>query len=70
MPDGLHFHDLEQAWEVWRILNWIDWRWPPNVILEQPWALMEDIAQLQWYSTLVKDSRTGGIGTKSAAIRH
>lgn len=70
LPDGLRFNDLESAWEVWRILNWIDWRWPPDVILRQPAALMDDIATLQWYSGIVKDSMIdGGVGTKSAAIQ-
>lgn len=70
LPDGLFFHDLDNAWYVWKLLNWIDWRWPPSVILDQPAGLMDDIATLQWYSKVVEDSMTsGGVGTKSAAIQ-
>lgn len=50
------------------MLRWIDWRWPPDVLLNQPWALMEDIATLEWYSGVVKDTMVAGVGSRSAAI--
>lgn len=68
LPDGVFFNDLEAAWEIWRMLRWIDWRWPPDVLLNQPWALMEDIATLEWYSGVVKDTMVAGVGSRSAAI--
>ena len=63
LPDGLHFHDLDKAFAVWRVLRWTDWRWSPSDVLNQEDALLEDIAQLQWYYGLVKDSLSPAAGT-------
>jgi hypothetical protein len=59
---------MEQAWEIWRLLEWTDWRWPPSVLLEQPAELMKDVAQLHWYSRVVKESMVGPVGAVSAPV--
>lgn len=66
MPDGLVFNDMEKAFAVWKILRWTEWRWPPDVVLRQESDLLEDIAQLQWYYKLMKDSLSPSAGTRGS----
>lgn len=48
LPDRLPLHDEATAYRVWSLLEAVEWRWPPDVLLRQDEALMEDIAAIAW----------------------
>ena len=51
--------DLEGAWRVWTLLEATGWRWPPDVLMRQPEALMDDLLNISFVSRRVKDSLEG-----------
>lgn len=50
-------HNERLAWQVWSWLEATNWRWPPDVLLRQPEALMEDIATIAWFNGQVEQMR-------------
>lgn len=54
LPEQVDLHDEALAWRVWGWLEAVDWKWPPDVLLRQPEALMEDISVLAHLSRQVE----------------
>lgn len=54
LPDRLYLHDPEGSYQVFTWLEATDWRWPPDVLLRQPEALMEDLVQISWLARRVE----------------
>ena len=46
LPD-VQLNDQETAWRVWRLARAFDWKFPPDVLLRQDAALMDDLLQLE-----------------------
>jgi hypothetical protein len=48
--------DLERAWAVWSLLESTGWRFlmAPGGLLDQPEALMGDVAVIAWLSSIVE----------------
>ncbi|MCB0207707.1 MAG: hypothetical protein KDJ52_00165 [Anaerolineae bacterium] len=57
LPEELNLNDPELAWQVWTTLEGIDWRWPPDVILRQDEAIMEDILTIASYAGKINKNR-------------
>lgn len=56
LPENLSFEgDPEVAFKYWDWLQAIDWQWDLNTVMEQPEALMNDIATLSsTYNTMYR----------------
>lgn len=52
--DDWQVYDLELAQTVYGWLDATEWRWPPDVLLRQPAALMHDLATIVWLKRLIK----------------
>jgi len=46
--------EVEAAWMAWTLLESTGWRFPLTVLLEQPDALMGDVATIAWLSSMVE----------------
>ena len=46
LPD-LMLHDPDVAFPIWRLLHGFDYRFPPDVLLRQGEALMNDLLALE-----------------------
>ena len=57
LPARLALHDEDAAWRVWSLLEATEWRWPPDVLLRQDEALMEDISAIAWLNGVVRQVR-------------
>lgn len=45
LPD-LELHDPELGWQIWMQLEATNWAWPPDVLLRQGEALMDDLVTI------------------------
>lgn len=59
--------DLERAWVAWTLLESTGWRYllTPGGLLDQPDALMSDVAIIAWLSSIVEKHVTT-LGKKNA----
>ena len=53
------FHDVETAWRVWLLLEATGWKWPPDVLLRQDEALMDDIMSISMVAHEIEEQERG-----------
>jgi len=53
------FHDVETAWKVWLLLEATGWKWPPDVLLRQDEALMDDIKSISMVAHEIEEQERG-----------
>jgi hypothetical protein len=46
LPEAIHLNEPETAYQLYQLLELSGWRWPPDVLLRQPEALLTDILQI------------------------
>jgi len=46
LPD-VELNDFERSFRVWRLARAFDWKFPPDVLLRQEEALMEDLLTIE-----------------------
>lgn len=46
LPEIVEIHDFDAALRIYQWLEAIEWRWDINTLLEQPDALMSDVAEI------------------------
>jgi hypothetical protein len=53
LPD-CDLNDPDRAWQMWTLLEALDWKFPPDVLERQDAALLHDLMEISSASTLVK----------------
>lgn len=44
LPEGV---ELDPAWKLFTLLEAVEWRWPPSVLLEQDEALLDAVLTIR-----------------------
>jgi hypothetical protein len=54
LPETLRLHEPEVSFRLFQLLHITGWRWPPDVLLRQPEAVMSDILALAGASAIIE----------------
>lgn len=54
LPERVTLHNLEVSWQVWQVMELVNWRWLPDEVLRQPEWLLNDLLAIAAMSGIVR----------------